>query len=593
MKKITIFSLLFSFTVVLNAANYFVNGSVSASGDGNSWATAFKTIDEAIAAASNQDVIYIAAGEYTKAGEISIAKVLTLKGGYLGNEDINNAIPDPMANKAKIRCNATGHAINLTVISDPGIPSAKHVFDGLYFYNTNAGGTGFGGALYLNAYFNNIDIKNCIFEQNKAGKGGAVYINSTSAASSNVLVDNCKFYENGSTGTTNASSWGGGAIYGTGNATGPKVVNLTIQNSEFIENYTYPEGGAIYLREYINLTTNNVLFRGNKAINSTVTPNAVGGAIYFYRKNTVSLSNTQLYGNTSGNKGNLFFNVASAGSNNISASVSNVVIAGNYAGNNGQSNIHVNNYDATTITFANSIIANNTQNSGSNPLNKDFNNGTATANLNNNYTLTNTILGGVKTASSTVGAIMSTFTNTDYFSQAKIKISDATTALDSALVFVNTSESVSIPHADLLGASVMIKIKDGANAYSVRAVSGTTATVEVVVNVSGTYTLSVPSGFRLVDNADQPVTSLTSAGTYQLTLKADPTSVYPPRLAANSPFIALNKLYNLKSGDMVSVYNIQGVRIMNRIADNATMELPVGVLNIVKVQSGNNIMVIR
>ena len=49
-----------------NAASWYVDGSVAASGDGRSWATAVKTIQEGIEKASNRDVVTVAPGVYVE-----------------------------------------------------------------------------------------------------------------------------------------------------------------------------------------------------------------------------------------------------------------------------------------------------------------------------------------------------------------------------------------------------------------------------------------------------------------------------------------------------------------------------------------------
>lgn len=596
MKKLFTTSILLSIFFVMDATNYFVNGSVTASGDGTSWATAFKTIDEAVTAAANQDVIYIAAGDYTKAGAITISKVLTLKGGYAGIEDVTTASPDPVLHQVKVRSSSTGQGITISVTSDPGIPTAKHVFDGLYFYNSNAGGTGFGGGLYVDAYYNPIEIKNCFFEQNKAGKGGAIYFDIPSVSSQTALIDNCKFYDNGSSKNDNASGYGGGAIFA--NAGSTNTLSLTIQNSQFLKNYSYPEGGAIYLREGINFSTNNVLFKGNK-VNPADATKGIGGAIYVYRKSTVTLTNSQFIGNVSSAKGNLFFNVATSGSNNISASMDNVIFAGNYAAGQNQSNIYVNNYDATTIsTISNCVISNNTHFAGSKPELRDFWGPITATGKMTNYTLTNSIVNGKKVANSNMNAefvnASGTIDNyTDYFNSVKIVISKDAVPTDSALVFVNTTENVNIPHYANPSDGVILKIKDGSNAYSLHAVTGTTASLEVVINVSGNYTIAVPAGYKVVDASDQTVTALSDAGTYQLTLKSDLTSVFPALNIANKPYMSSNKIHNLMVGDFVTVYNIQGVKVLEMRANSETVHIPSANFYIVKVKSNRGNFILK
>lgn len=526
MKKIILLFSISLFAISMQAANIFVKTGATGAANGTSWTDAYTTIAAACTAAGNGDVVYVAAGTYTETSLPTITKVFTLKGGYVGTEDVSTATADPSTYQAKIRCTAAS-AHGITLNATTASVSGKHIFDGLYFYNTAAGGTAFGGGLFATNFLNDIDIKNCIFENNTAGKGGAIYIQQaqTAAGSNTVTIDNCRFINNGSAGTTNAAGYGGGAIWCGGNTTNARTVALSISNTQFIGNYTYPEGGAINMRDCANLTTDNVLFRGNVARNNTAATivYGLGGAIYFYRRITANIQNTQFISNWSGNKGNLFFNVSSAGTNSISASMNNVVFVGNHANTNGQSNIYLNSWDATTITtIANSIFANNTQTTGSSPANKDLGGPATTANL-NNYTLTNTILGGVKTASGNVGGVYSSFTNTDYFTQGKVKVLNGSTALDSVMLFVNTSETVTAPFYDYMNSAVTVKLKNGANSYTLASTSGYSYDIEFNVRTAGTYTISPSSGFQVTDGSNNVVTSLSAVGTYTYTLRRTPT----------------------------------------------------------------------
>jgi hypothetical protein len=55
------------------AKSWFVDGNVTTSGDGRTWANAYKTITEAIAAAGENDAIYIAPASYDEGAAINIA----------------------------------------------------------------------------------------------------------------------------------------------------------------------------------------------------------------------------------------------------------------------------------------------------------------------------------------------------------------------------------------------------------------------------------------------------------------------------------------------------------------------------------------
>lgn len=65
MKKLFTLTFIVISLISVQAANYFVNPAATASGTGDSWATAYKTIDEAESAANNTtgvDNIFIKGG---------------------------------------------------------------------------------------------------------------------------------------------------------------------------------------------------------------------------------------------------------------------------------------------------------------------------------------------------------------------------------------------------------------------------------------------------------------------------------------------------------------------------------------------------
>jgi len=80
-------------TITLNGDNYFLDSTISASGDGSSWAKAFKTIEEAILAATTRnDVINIAPGDYVPVASVNITtQGLTIRGPG-GNDHQNRAM---------------------------------------------------------------------------------------------------------------------------------------------------------------------------------------------------------------------------------------------------------------------------------------------------------------------------------------------------------------------------------------------------------------------------------------------------------------------------------------------------------------------
>ena len=141
----------------------------------------------------------------------------------------------------------------------------SNTVDNCTFINNTA--NGYGGALYLTSSDNN--VAGCVFEENKAENaqstisnyGGAVYIGgssySTGSAHDN-LIDNCSFEKN--------TADYGGAVYvaNTGE-------NTTIKDSNFTENSAQLQGGAVAVYAPTEIISSR--FDSNTAEN--------GGAMYW------------------------------------------------------------------------------------------------------------------------------------------------------------------------------------------------------------------------------------------------------------------------------------------------------------------------
>ncbi|WP_323736525.1 Ig-like domain repeat protein [Methanosphaera sp. ISO3-F5] len=135
----------------------------------------------------------------------------------------------------------------------------------------------------------NINIKNCVFTDNKCGSSGGVIFNEYGAT---IIIDNCRFENN------TASS--GGAIYF-------DKGNLSITNSYFNNNYAEFDGGSIYYGfSGDKATIKNTIFTNNNAKSS-------GGAISAYGS-SITIKNCTFNKNT-GYEGGAIYNYGS--SNNI------------------------------------------------------------------------------------------------------------------------------------------------------------------------------------------------------------------------------------------------------------------------------------
>jgi hypothetical protein len=175
---------------VFRGTLWFADSSVSASGDGLSWTAAFKTITEAVAAASAGDTI-VMRGSFTESVTISTAS-LTLLG--LGTSPRDACYWNPVAGNDKV---------NLT------ISAAYTRVENIYF-RPGAQSSTYSACIVIGTTAAHTRIERCRFQ----GTTGAYYaIYSPATGADNVHVNSCQFvYFNTATNgsairTAQASPW--------------------------------------------------------------------------------------------------------------------------------------------------------------------------------------------------------------------------------------------------------------------------------------------------------------------------------------------------------------------------------------------------
>ena len=160
--------------------------------------------------------------------------------------------------------NSTGAVLNLGQENEVAEPSV--LFQG----NTAADD---GGAIYAR---NKVNIKNTQFKENSTtGYGGAIVAYATV-----MTVEDSLFYKN----TANY----GGAIFLSG-SNEKETLELTVKNTDFQENSTTKNGGAIYAEKSARIYGEDLVFDGNKAYH--------GGAV-FCTAADVELNGAQICKNT-------------------------------------------------------------------------------------------------------------------------------------------------------------------------------------------------------------------------------------------------------------------------------------------------------
>jgi hypothetical protein len=190
---------------------------------GESWPDAFKTLQAALAQATDGDEIWVAQGEYTPEASASFAMVhgVKLYGGFVGNETAPDQRPAVIPRGTDPRA---------TILKGNGARVINNVENGLNESDlldrfTIQGGTGEQGAGMYNAGISML-ITNCSFIGNKAEQeGGGIYNDNSYMAITNTL-----FMDNES---QNSSGGGFGAIGG----------SCIFRNCVFSKNKA-PQGGG-------------------------------------------------------------------------------------------------------------------------------------------------------------------------------------------------------------------------------------------------------------------------------------------------------------------------------------------------------------
>jgi len=246
------------------AATIHVDSRVAASGDGSSWSTAWKTIGEALSAASAGDEIWVARGTYREA--ITIARQVAVYGGFNGSETELSQRPV---------------GAHLTVIdaskADQGM-AAEHVvavtasqvrLDGF----TITGGvareyySGQGGGILCENY-GAITVANCAIVGNYAPKGGGVYAGYGTEITRSVILGN--------------QAREGGGVYG----------YIVLTDTVISGNRALEYGGGIRSRGTLRIT--NCILQGNHAGEEGAPPvywRGAGGAAFVDAAEDVNVMN--------------------------------------------------------------------------------------------------------------------------------------------------------------------------------------------------------------------------------------------------------------------------------------------------------------
>lgn len=306
--------------VIINCAfsTLYVDGTNANSGQGDSWANAFKTLSEAMERARyciNVNTIMVAKGTYYATGDqggsnrdsaflIPQRGGIKIYGGYPnggGTRNIN-AYPTILSGDIGVPGNNSDNSYHVLVMTGttPGADSV--VVDGFTITGANANGN--------NYYYNNV-----LTNQNE---GGGVLFRNNVNASSKIAIRNCNIINN------NAGIWGAG-IY--------TLESSALISNCVIANNTATEGGGGFF-SYDNASPRlvNCLLSGNSAKN---------GAAVYNSGSSLTIVNSTFSGNTASIQGSGIYNTGTSNS-----SVANTILW-----NNGTNNIY--NSAVLNITYSN------------------------------------------------------------------------------------------------------------------------------------------------------------------------------------------------------------------------------------------------
>jgi hypothetical protein len=287
---------------IFTPIRYYVNDAVTTSGDGKTWANAFKTLQEALETTDAEE-IWVAGGTYkptanpdncsscqadNRSYAFWLKNNVKIYGSFAGTEttlaqrtpSVRAANPTILSGDIGTIGDESDNSYHVVVARQ--ITDATTVFDGFTVRdgNANSGGSTYigsfyigqsgGGGMYLGS--SNLTVSNCIFTDNKGlGGGGAHVLYGAPTFTSCVFTQNMATF----------SSFNGGGGLSMSNAT-------TVSNSVFYGNTSAAteRGGAISIND--NGTG------GATLTNVTITGNSSG----IWSSTAFTLTNSIIWNNT-------------------------------------------------------------------------------------------------------------------------------------------------------------------------------------------------------------------------------------------------------------------------------------------------------
>ncbi|MBL8746516.1 MAG: hypothetical protein JNK58_09195 [Phycisphaerae bacterium] len=301
-----------------SAATIYVNAAAAPGGNGTSWGAAYSDLRAALIASVTGDQVWIARGTYRptasldRALRFDVPSGVQVFGGFAGYESSTNerpADPDPgSADPADDtilsgEIGAPGSADNSLTVMDLSFSNINTRLDRLVITGgSNDGGRGGG----MRIGYGSPTITRCLFINNNASEGGALWIVNASGA----VIEDCVFRDNTaySAGAvavqsahptfrrtrfqSNTCTSGGGAVMNTFGSGG------TYEDCDFLDCAAGGVGGgAIYTvwqPTAGTLTITNSTFTNCRAAEAPVA--GAGGALYTNGPGTLTVSSCEFEG---------------------------------------------------------------------------------------------------------------------------------------------------------------------------------------------------------------------------------------------------------------------------------------------------------
>lgn len=286
----------------------YVNDDASLGGDGTSWETAKKYLQNALASANEGDEIRVAEGSYRpdqgssrvigdRSASFELGRGVNLYGGYKGIETTQAILGEPEKTILSGEINPDQAHWSQNILMGNDIIDAI-LIDGFLITKGNSNnfsnGSPKGGGIYLEN--SSLTFRNCTFRGNSAFYGGSAYIVKSSPnfircifAANTVKVSGGGIYnENSSTNfldcvfTDNIAGVGGGAMSNYNSSP-------TLTNCIFADNVALANGGGME-NSASSPSLVNCVFTTNSA--------KVGGSLFNHLESSPTLTNSIFWRNT-------------------------------------------------------------------------------------------------------------------------------------------------------------------------------------------------------------------------------------------------------------------------------------------------------